>query len=63
VKNIVSDDFCDEVVTLCFRALPAMDADELAAFVNTFLALANREVLRAVRDARTALFDAKVCEN
>jgi hypothetical protein len=63
MRNAISDDFCDDIVMLCFQALPAMNSGELAAFVNTLLALTNRELLRALREARGGLIDGEVCEN
>lgn len=63
MKHPTSDEFCDDLVVLCFHVLPAMDACELTAFINTIVRLADREVLRAVREARSNLIHGLNCEN
>jgi hypothetical protein len=63
VRDIVSEEFCDDVVELCFYVLSAMDSTELAAFINTIVRLADREVLRAVRQARGTIINGTNSEN
>jgi hypothetical protein len=54
--KLLSDDGCDRLVELFFLTLPAMDGDELVLLLHRVLAIAEREVWRAVREEQRRAF-------
>ena len=48
----VSDDCVDQLVELLFLAMPAVDSQELVAFLNCIVRIVSREARRAVAEER-----------
>jgi hypothetical protein len=55
IPSKISDECTDALVELCFLALPAVDADELARLIGAVLRIAAREVRRAATAERERL--------